>query len=355
MQKVSVENLKSGMMTYGRVRTADGSVLLGNNLSLSDSYINRLKNLGIATIFVNNPIIERIGLTYDETLSEDKRIKAMRTVKQAFQDAQNGKLLNVLSLSKVAGLLIDSIKKNQIIQLDNSVTYDDYLYLHCVNVAALAAVIANDMDYSYVRLKELVMGALLHDIGLALGETQNEQEHPEKGFDYVRKLRDYSVVSGHVVYQHHEKFDGTGYPRGLAGNDIHEYARITAIANAYDRMTSNLPGQKGMLPHEAYEAIMAMSGNYFDKTIADIFLAKAPLYPVGSFVVLDSDHVGIVTRALPKLQSRPTVSVIADADGRFYEQVVNIDLTKSLTTFIKHVMSEKEVIDFTERYKAQIS
>lgn len=352
MQKVSVGNLTVGMKTYHRLCTADGRVLLGSRIQLDANYIKRIQNLGIYNLSISNPILERIGIVCETTLPEEKKVEAIKILKEAFDDAKNGKLLNVSSISNMAKMIMESVRMNQIIMLDNNVIADDYVYGHCLNVAALTAVIANDMEYDGGRMRELVMGALLHDIGLVLDNgSVSEEEHPGKGFEYVRKLRDYSIISGHVVFAHHEKYDGTGYPRSLRGDKIHEYARITAVADAYDRLISDFTKGKVLLPHQAYEAIMSMSGTYLDKKIADTFLAKAPLYPVGSFVVLDNKHVGIVTDVRPKMQARPTVAVIADVKGNFLEEWLEVNLTENLTTFISHIMSEKEAIQLTQRYE----
>lgn len=351
MQKVSLSNLAEGMTTYTRLCTADGRVLLGSRIRLSASYIKKIQNFGVLNLFVTNPIIERIGLVYEETLPEDKRTEAITILKTSFDNAKVGKMIDVHSIYIMAKTIIETVRCNQLIRLDTTVTADDYVYSHCINVAALAAVIASDMEYNADRMHELVMGALLHDIGKVLDNgSVSEEDHPQRGFEYARKLRDYSIVSSHVIYQHHEKVDGTGYPRAIRGKQIHEYGRITAVADAYDTIVSDLNGQ-ALLPHQAYEAIMSMSGTYLDKEIADIFLAKAPLYPLGSFVVLDSGFIGVVTEARPKLQARPTITVLTDAQGIFQDEWIEIDLSKNLTSFIHHVMSEKEVIHLTKLYE----
>lgn len=277
----------------------------------------------------------------------------MQTLKTAFEEAGKGNTLNVDNISQMAGMILDSVRMNQIIHLDNNIVADDPVYGHCLNVAALAAVIGNDLGYSSARMHELVMGALLHDIGKVLAGGDVNEEHPGKGFSYVRKIRKYSTVSAHVVYSHHENYDGSGFPRQLAGEGIHEYARITAVADVYDSLTSTENPNGALLPHEAYEAIMAMSGSRLDKKIADAFLAKAPLYPVGSFVVLNDEYVGIVTDVRPKMQARPAVLLVADGNNNFLPEWFELRLTENLTSFISHVMSEEEMLAFTENYEQQ--
>lgn len=350
MQKVSVRNLRQGMTTYNQLRAADGRVLLGSKIELNERYISRIQELGIFSLSVTNPIIERLGLIYEETLSDEHKSKVTKNLKSAFDDIKQGDLIDVFRISALAKIIEDTVRKNQIIRINNCNTVEDYLYSHSVNVAALVAVIASDMDYSTLKIHELVMGALLHDVGKIIdGDSVND--HCQKGFDYVRKLRGLSVLSMHVVLDHHEKYDGTGYPRKLSGGEIPEYAKITAIADAYDAMVSDHRREELLLPHQAYEALMSMSGTYFDRDIVNIFLAKAPLYPVGTFVVLDSGHIGVITEAIPKLQSRPTVIVVSDETGALNDNWQEINLAENLTTFIMRVMSEEEVIELTNNYE----
>ncbi|MEG6586290.1 HD-GYP domain-containing protein [Dendrosporobacter sp. 1207_IL3150] len=353
MQKISVQNLKHGMTTYNRLSAADGRILLGSNIQLTERYIERIQKMGVFCLSVTNPIIERIGLTYEETLPEEKKTEVTRLLKDSFDDAKKGKLIDVYrSVSALAKMIEETIRKNQIIRMDNIATPGDYVYKHCVNVAVLAAVIASDLGYNATKMHEIVMGALLHDIGIVLmDEDANELEHPQLGFDYARKLRGYSVVSGHIIFQHHEKYDGTGYPRGLQANQIHEYARITAIADAYDTMVAGPKNKEICLPHQAYEGIMAMSGTHLDRELANIFLAKAPLYPIGTFVVLDTGHIGVVTEARPKLQARPTIMILTDSNGELHNEWSEINLIQELTTFITRVLSEEEVIELTNNYE----
>lgn len=359
MQKLSVKLLEPGMLTHGRVLTADGAVLLGSEVVLNANYIKGVKRLGVSAIFVQNSILDSVGLQYEETLSEDTKLQAIAIVKDCFTEAKAGRMLDVYKVSTLAKTIIESVKHNQLIRLDNSFTPDNYLYIHCVNVAALVTVIAHDLGFSESRLHELVMGALLHDIGIAILDQEknfafqeNDEEHPGAGFEYVRRLRGYSTVSSHIVFQHHECYDGSGYPRRLQQKAIHEYARITAIADTYDLLISDWSGKHPLLPHEAYEALMSMSLHAFDKEIADLFLAKIPLYPVGTFVKLDTGHIGVVTEALPKLQSRPTLAIIRDGNGTFFDRPQTIDLTQLLTTFITYVLTEKEVVELTKDYDA---
>lgn len=352
MQKVSIHNLKQGMTTYNRLCAADGRVLLGSQVELNERYIKQMQKLGIYCLTINNPIIERLGITCEETLPEEKKTDISKSLKEAFDDASKGHLVDVRCISDMAKIIEDTTRINQIIKLDNITTAEDCVYTHGVNVAVLGVIIASDLGYNAMQMHDFVMGALLHDIGKVLADDKsNDREHPQKGFEYVRKIRGYSAISGHVILEHHEKYDGTGFPRGMKGEKIHEYARIAAVADVYDNLVSGYQSGKAFLPHQAYEAIMAMSGTYLDNDIANVFLAKAPLYPVGTFVTLDSGHIGVVVEALPKLQSRPTVMLLTDETGALSNEWSELRLTDNLTTFITGILSEEEVLTFTKNYE----
>lgn len=352
MQKVSVNNLRMGMTTHNQLRAADGRVLLGSNIQLNEQYIKRIQELGIHSLSVVNPIIERIGLVYEETLSEEKKCDAMKMLKSAFDEAKKGGIIDVDKISALAKMIGQAVSKNQIVRLNSASIKQDHIYVHSVNVAVLTAVAAGDLDYNATKTHELVMGALLHDIGKVIaGDKAKGPEHCQQGFDYVRKLRGFSTVSAHVVLDHHEKYDGTGFPRKQAGDQIHQFAKITAVVDAYDNMVSGHGQKKPLLPHEAYEVLMSMSDTYFDREIVHAFLAKVPLYPVGSFVVMDSGQIGVITQVSPKLQARPTVVTITDANEEFNDEWDEINLAENLTTFIARVMSEEEVIALTNNFE----
>jgi len=160
----------------------------------------------------------------------------------------------------------------------------------------------------------------------------------------LRKQISIPLTSAYVAYQHHENFDGTGYPQGISAEDIHLYARIAAIADLYDAITSDRPYRPAMLPHEAYEVVLGSRGTKLDPKITDIFLENVALFPVGTMVLLDTGDVGVVTKVYPKLQARPIVQLIFDKKG---QKISNpdrfMDLTKELTRFIVKVFKAEEV------------
>ena len=158
-------------------------------------------------------------------------------------------------------------------------------------------------------------------------------------------------MAAHIAWQHHEKIMGQGYPRKITGKDIHELAKIVAVANAYDNLIADSPQKKGMQPHLAYEAIVSGVNVDFDAAVAEAFLRRIALYPIGTLVKLTTGKIGVVTGVTPKMQHRPIVEVIADENSRLLPEtfVLNLADIENLTIFVTEVISDMAAVDFLKR------
>ena len=139
--------------------------------------------------------------------------------------------------------------------------HDDYTFSHSVNICIISTIMGKFLGLPYTRLKKLAVGALLHDLGKIYIEKRSSPktatshrkkpgaytQHPRLGFDRLRIYPDLSILSAHVAYQHHEREDGSGYPRGLCSEEIHPFAKIVAVADSYDAMVSKRPYRKPRL------------------------------------------------------------------------------------------------------------
>jgi putative nucleotidyltransferase with HDIG domain len=361
MQRISTYNLQPGMTVAQNVYSADGQLLLCAGVVLTAAYIRRLNQLEIASIYIkiaNFPEVEA-----PEILREQTRVQTIKNIQKIFQNIQITNKLDIAAIQPTIQTIVAEIiqNRNTMIHLTDIRLYDDYTFAHSVNVCALATMIAVTLDYSPNRLEELALGALLHDIGKTLipldvlnkpGKLTDEEfeimrSHSEAGFELLRKsCAEMSVVPMHVAYQHQEKFDGNGYPRGLREHEIHEYARIVAIADVYDALTSDRPYRKAMLPHQAYEILLASSGTHFDGDILKSFLNHIAVYPVGCTVQLNTGEFGVVVHVPQGLPFKPVVSLIADRDKQRLEPGTVLDLVQCPTTFICKVLDEDEVLEF---------
>jgi HD-GYP domain-containing protein (c-di-GMP phosphodiesterase class II) len=148
--------------------------------------------------------------------------------------------------------------------------------------------------------------------------------------------RDYSILSAHVALQHHEKWRGEGYPRGLKGTEIHEFARITAIADVYDALSSERAYRNALQPYQAYEYILAQSGVQFDPKIVKVFRKLVAVYPTGTGVSLSNGLRGNVIRQNINLPTRPVVRAIFKGNEPL-DNYVDYDLSQHLSLMITKV------------------
>lgn len=365
MQRVSLPFLQAGMMIAKSVYSSDGRLLLTAGTILSEGNIPKMKNMGIGSIYVCNPLF--YDLEVPELINIDTRIMTIQALQSVVRRFQKTGELDVEPLRSAVKLLVAEIIINReaMIHLIDLSTFDDYLIAHSVNVCVMSLLTAVNMEYTEPRLVDLAIGCLLHDIGMTTiaqdiqakvgrltpEEVEIVQTHTETGFSFVRKLREVSVPAAHIAFQHHERFDGKGYPRKLKGTEIHEYARIAAVADIFDALISDRPYRKGMLPHEAYEILMTLGGTFVDREIVDVFLRHVAIYPIGSVVQLGTKEIGIVSAVLPKMQSRPIIRLVTDNEGKLLKEPYEINLAEHLTLFITRVLKEREIFDLGESLK----
>lgn len=365
MQRVTVANICTGMVTARNVYDATGQVLVKANMMLIDQYVNRLKRMNIGSIYIVSPLLEDGELP--ELVKETTRVKAVQAVQESYRLHQKGGEVDSRAVEIIAEKIVEEVLANrqQMLQGTDMRTYSDYLYAHAVNVAVIAVMIGVNMDYNVGRLKELAWGALMHDLG-EMGvpsEISNKQgkltpeewlevkRHPELGFEMMRKSsRTIPMPVAHVAFQHHENVDGSGYPRKLKRDEIHEYARIVAVANVYDALVADRPFRAGFASHIAAEMMMTMAGRFLDADILKIFLERVASYPVGSVVRLSNKEIGVITDVPEGLGARPQVKTIIDADGRMLSDERVRDLRKELTLFVERVLDEQEVIKIGNLY-----
>lgn len=354
MLRLSIENLQTGLTVARNIYNANGNLLLAANVILDEHLIARLQELDIDSVYVKNPYAD---YEPQELLDEETRIKTVKIARKTFETFKKSKIVNVAEVGQAARMIIDDVlcNKNSLIHLTEIRTHDDYTFGHSINTCLISIVIGLKMGLSMPKINELAIGVILHDIGkmmipiellnkttpLLAEEWQEIQKHASNGFDILRKT--ISLPAAHVAFQHHENYDGSGYPRKISKEDIHQYARIAAVADLYDAITSDRPYRPAMLPHEAYEVMVGSRGVKLDPGITDIFLETVALYPVGSMVLLDNGDIGVVIEVYPKLQTRPLVQIIMDKNKRKVSGRC-LDLSKELTRFIAKVLEPKEII-----------
>lgn len=311
MRRVSLDFVKPGMKVARPVFNSEGKMLLGRDIILTDRFISRLSDLGITAVYIMDDILGEIE-DIPEVVSEQSHLKSVKLTKQMFKDLEMKRNLNIGAVQKQVDNLVDEIlsNRNVLINCYDIKCYDDYTYNHSVNVCILSILTGIKMQFDHNRLRELGVGALLHDTG----KTQVEKEilnkpgkltddefgrvkcHTEFGFDILRGIKDISLLSAHVAFQHHERWDGSGYPRGLQKEEIHDYSRIVAVADVFDALTTDRPYRKARPIAEVLDYIGTLSSTYFDERAVNALITNIARFPIGSVVMLSSGEIGQVVK-----------------------------------------------------------
>ncbi|MCY6484490.1 HD-GYP domain-containing protein [Clostridium aestuarii] len=323
MRYVPVNCLNEGMKLGRNVYSPGGTVLLAKEVSLTKEYIESLKNLVINGVYVDDDLSKDIRV--ENIISEELRVGAVKTIKQIYNNPKSiVKSLDTVEI--IAKNVMDQILHNKSIMVNmiDIKTFDDYVYSHSVNVGVLAAVLGIGLNLDEIKLEKLITSALLHDIGKVFipkniinkTEELSEKEqkiiktHPEKGYKYIKQYYNIAVTSYVGILQHHERYDGKGYPDKKVGENISLFGRIISICDAYDNLISEKPNKKASIPSEAIEYIMAHNGTTFDPKLVRLFLRKIAPYPLGTIVKLSNGQTAIVVENNEECSMRPTVKII---------------------------------------------
>lgn len=354
MRLVATVNVESGTILGKTVRSDKGQILLSEGVELNDKMLNRLQLLGITYIYIKDSVTE--GIEYIEVLPDSIRRQAVQTIETTFHELQmDSKINSTFVIEKASKRFKDLIRqllfelknnKNLLTMLADVYTYDNYIFTHSLHVTMYSLAIGMKLKLTPKELEILGMGAILHDVGkmkvpceilqkpgkLTDQEYDEIKKHPEEGFQMLRNVPAMSLIVAHCAYQHHERLNGTGYPRGIEGEDIHQLAKIIAVADVFDAVTSNRVYRDAMLPHHGLEILFAGSGTLFDPKIIEAFRKGVAIYPVGITVILDDGRKGVVSKQNMGVSDRPVVRIIEE-DGKSIDPY-ELDLSKSLSTMI---------------------
>jgi len=338
MKLVDIESVEPGQTLGKTIFSSNGAVLLSTGVQLTVFMISTLKRIGVTSIYIDDPMYRDIS--NDELLSDETKQAVIHRMSETFEQLRSGKTFSAKAIGQSVDEVLDDVMRNQnlLIQLSDIRTADNGMFLHALNVCMISSLLGLNMGLNMIQLKELAMGALLHDIGkVGAPEVQEgRMHHAWRGFDLLKNKREYSLLVAHVAFQHHEAIDGSGAPRGVSGDDIHTYAKIAAVANLYDNMIYD--AENPLLPHEACERLNAYSGTLLDHEVLVHFMRIVSIYPNGISVKLSNRQTGVVVGQHRGLPGRPVVRVI-DKDGDEAVGYKEIDLAQHPTLFIEAVLN----------------
>lgn len=367
MRLISIDAAKPGLKVGRAIWNEIGHPLLQKNVVLTDTIINRLKQMNIQYIYIEDEISQ--GIEINETVPLEKRMKAVSQIATTFKQVKGLETQEAAFVldkqSKLIGSvvenLLDSIldSREMITVLSDTLLYDEALFQHSFNVTLYSLAIAKELGYSVEDLRTIGKGALLHDVGKMVvpqkilqkeGQLTDEEfmlmkQHARYGFDILRNLHTVSLLVAHCAFQHHERLDGSGYPRGLVDFEIHPYAKIIAVADVFDAVTSDRVYRQKMLPSQGIALIESGSGTLYEERIVEAFKRSVVHYQNGTVVYLSDGRRGIVVKQNIHNSVAPWIRIF-EHNGTLLNSTYLINLEEHPDVYIERI--ETDYLQYVE-------
>lgn len=289
----------------------------------------------------------KVAFEEEITLASNICAKAKTAVVEMFSDVRMGKAVEVEHAQELVEEISNSVMRHPhaLISLARLKHADEYTYMHSVAVCALMIALARQLKMDEDLVHEAGMAGLLHDLGkmriphqilnkpgkLTDDEFNTMKAHPQLGADILLDNPLVSPLALDVILHHHEKVDGTGYPHGLKGDTISLLAKMGAVCDVYDAITSNRPYKKGWSPAESIRKMAEWSKSHFDEAVFQAFVKTVGIYPTGSLVRLESGRLGVVMEQSDSSLLLPKVKVFFSAKTRAPIIQETLDLADSKT------------------------
>jgi len=374
MIKLSLDEIKPGMPLARSIVSESGELLLSAGNVVNERILAKMRELdlsgawiaeeGTEAVIPEESVSEQLALQSQFVVKENADI--IRKVAQIKRITQEGISAVLADTSRFKNIIaVEEIRRNirQILEnlldkepvavnLSSIRTKSGYQYQHSLDVAVTAILLANKLKYSNREIEDLALGCLLMDLGtvvfpdtltskkvpMTASEANLFKEHPVLGYAILRQNERIGITTAHVAYQHHERQDGRGYPRGLRGDNeiplktlspkkgmIHRYAEIASVADAYvSRLCPRPEEGPPMTPDEAMRGVIQAAGGHLNRAVVDAFISIVPVFPVGSRVIIVEDRKyrkytgfsGVVARCRPDNPEKPVLLVIFDREKK---------------------------------------
>ncbi len=294
---------------------------------------------------VESPTIQERSSFNDEIKRASRIVaKGKEAVVSMFQEARMGKAIEAEAAAPLVEEISNSVLRNPgaLISLARLKTADDYTFMHSVAVCALMIALARQLGLDEQQTREAGMAGLLHDLGKAMiplevlnkpgkltdAEFDLVKTHPDEGYKMLLTGSGISEMTKDVCLHHHEKVDGSGYPKGLNGETMSLFAKMGAVCDVYDAVTSNRPYKAGWDPAESIKRMAEWKG-HFDPKVFQAFVKSLGIYPIGSLVRLESGKLGVVIEQGEQSLLKPKIKVFFSTKSQAYIRPEIIDLARS--------------------------
>jgi len=333
---------------------ARGLDVEGDVVAVSDEEAEREIAAELDRITKGKPQTEaRVSLHDELVRARQLQAKSKAAVTSMFQEARMGNAIKVGEAAPLVDEISKSITRNPeaFLNLARLKTKDDYTYMHSVAVCALMIALGKQLGLAGEDLKEAGLAGLLHDVGKMMidetvlnkpGKLTDEEfnivkDHPRKGWELLQGSSDITATALDVCLHHHERMDGKGYPDKLAGEQISLFAKMGAVCDVYDALTSNRCYKNGWEPAETIRKMAEWRNGHFDERVFQAFVKTIGIYPSGTLVRLKSGRLAIVMEQTEKSLLTPIVKVFFSTKsnepimpemldlGRSQESIVNAE------------------------------
>lgn len=348
MGQIKVEDIRPGMVLAAAVVSPDGSTLLlkeGHALTIKG--IQKIRELKIETV----EIVDRNSLFVTpidkmaENLEQDFLLYLRKVSPKQAEANKNDNMVVIANM--LENMIVKICRQENVMEFCVQLKLIDNLrlYQHSVHAAVLSGMTAGAMKLSEEEIMTAVVGGLLHDVGICemplvistkernAQQQQLWEEHPTYGY-YFAKQKEIPQEICEIILYHHERWDGSGFPKIKKGDELPLCAQIVALCSYYDDQVT----VQNMPPYMAIEEIYGSSGLYFNSNIVQAFVNNIPVYPLGVMVRLSNGEVGIVANIRKNQGPRPIVKVFFNRMNRPITETKIVDLSKERTLFIEQIL-----------------
>jgi len=327
------------------VYSASSAALLSPGVTLTTKLIEMIKSADLAAVIVEDDRLQDIPS--QEFVSEEALFRASSAVHEVYKQARTGSELDIPKVRRTAYELVDEVTsisvEEQMAAVQINRTVNDYLAEHLVQVAVLAIAVGRLRSYRMEQLRELAIAALLMDIGImgisqsvletkrrfSRTEQDEMKKHCMQGYLMARKYLSVPLNSAVAILHHSERYNGSGYPQGLRGDEINEYARILAVCDTYDALITDRTYRRRYLSQQALGILGAGANQTFDEDIVKAFSQIVAPYPVGSMVELNTRDTAIIVAVNRESKSRPVIRLLLDRRRYVIDGIMEIDLQEA--------------------------